>query len=236
MHKIELVEELKEFKLLSSIDKKLPFVTPDNYFAHIEIKNELAAYSKLASVKQINGFAVPELYFETSAKAITTKIELAEELKAYPVLNSIEKQNVFVAPQNYFEVLSHGMRAKMFAEQAQESNVTKILLPIAIGIVFSKKTAYAIAAMLVISLGLYFYNSGEETVTGNCGTLACMDKTEILKSNQVSNLDEESLMNIVDPVQLSKNLKEASKTSDNKKDEKNYVLENADVNDIVDEI
>ena len=80
MHKIELVEELKEFKLLSAIDKKLPFVTPDNYFAHIEIKNELAAYPKLASVKTKNGFVVPEFYFETSAKAIISKIELAEEL------------------------------------------------------------------------------------------------------------------------------------------------------------
>ncbi|HWY11959.1 MAG TPA: hypothetical protein VN026_11570 [Bacteroidia bacterium] len=230
MHKIELVEELKEFKLLSSIDKKSPFITPDNYFAHIEIKNELTAYSKLSSVKNENGFVVPELYFETSANSITTKIELAEELKGYPVLTSIEKQNVFVAPQNYFEGLSHTVRGKMFAGQTEETSVVRIL-----HLVFSKKTAYAIAAMLVISLGLYFYNSGEETVSGDCGTLACMDKKEILKSNQVSNMDEESLMNLVDPVQLSKNLKKASKTSD-KKDEKNYVLENADVNDVVDEI
>ena len=244
MLKIEMAEELKEFKLLSSIDKKLPFITPDNYFARIEVKNELAAYPKLASVKTFNcrtgsqnGFVVPELYFETSTKAIANKIELSEELKAYPVLNAIEKQNVFVAPQNYFEGLSHAIRANMFGDQKQESSVTKIL-----HLVFSKKTAYAIAAMLVVSLGLYFYaegihldNSGEETVTGNCGTLACMEKSEILKSNQVSNMDEESLMNLVDPVQLSKNLKEASKTSD-KKEETNYILDNADVNDIVDEI
>ncbi len=205
MHKIELAEELKEFKLLSSIDKKLPFVTPDNYFAHIEVKNELAAYPKLSSVKTENGFVVPELYFETSAKTITNKIELTEEL-------------------------SHRMRAGMFIEQGHESGVIKIL-----HLVFSKKTAYAIAAMLVISLGLYFYNSGEETVIADCGTLACMDKKEILKSDQVSNMDEESLMKLVDPVQLSKNLKEAAKSSD-KKDETNYILENADVNDVADEI
>ncbi len=228
MHKIELAEELKEFKLLSSIDKKLPFVTPDNYFAHIEVRNELAAYPKLSSVKQVNGFAVPELYFETSAKAIENKIELAEELKAYPTLSSISKENVFVAPQNYFEGLSHTVREKIFT-QPEESGVVKIL-----HLVFNKKTAYAIAAMLVISLGLYFY-SGQETVVNDCGGLACLDKTEILKSNQVSNMDEESLMKLVDPEQLSKNLKEASKSSDTK-EEANYVLENADVNDIVDEI
>ncbi|MBK7667327.1 MAG: hypothetical protein IPJ32_08255 [Sphingobacteriaceae bacterium] len=32
-------------------------------------------------------------------------------------------------------------------------------------IVFSKQTAYAINATLVISFGLYFYDSGEETVS-----------------------------------------------------------------------
>ena len=116
---------------------------------------------------------------------------------------------MFVAPQNYFDGLSHTIRGKMFEGQTEESGFGKI-----IHLVFSKKTAYAIAAMLVISLGLYFYNSGEENVITNCGTLACMDKSEILKSNQVSNMDEESLMNLVDPVQLSKNLKEASKNLD----------------------
>src|SRR5688572_2831070 len=67
MHKIELAEELKEFKILSSIEKKLPFVTPDNYFARSEARTELASYPKLSAVKSQSGFATPELYFETSA-------------------------------------------------------------------------------------------------------------------------------------------------------------------------
>ena len=158
MLKIELAEELKEFKVLSSLDKTLPFATPDNYFASSELKSELVSYPKLSAVKKQNGFATPELYFETSAEAIKSKIEIAEELKAYPTLYSITKENAFVAPQNYFEGLSHKVREEIFAVK-EENGFGRVLQ-----LVFSKQTAYAIAATLVISFGLYFYNRGEETV------------------------------------------------------------------------
>ncbi len=237
MLKIELAEELKEFKILSSIDKKLPFTTPDNYFASVEVKTELSAYPKLTAVKKQNGFSTPELYFETSAQAIKTRIEITEELKAYPALYSITKENVFTAPQNYFEGLSHRMRENIFVP-AQESGVTKIL-----HLVFNKKTAYALAAMLVISFGLYFYNSGEETVTGDCNTLACLQKQDIVKGDYLNTLDEDALMESVNIEKLSKslqeNLKQTKKENETQSDKKNnedYVLENVDVNDIVDEI
>lgn len=234
MLKIELAEELKEFKILSSIDKTLPFATPDNYFAGFEIKSELVSYPKLSAVKKQNGFATPELYFESSAEAIKTKIEIAEELKAYPTLYSITKENSFVAPQNYFEGLSHTIREKTIVTESEEPGFGRI-----IQLVFSKQTAYAIAATLVISLGLYFYDSGEEASTGNCGTLACLDKSEIFKGNQLLNLDEDALMQMVNTEKLSKNLdenlKETAKENDAQANE-DYALENIDVNDIADEI
>ena len=234
MLKIELAEELKEFKILSSIDKTLPFATPDNYFAKLEVRNELATYPKLAATKKQNGFATPELYFETSAEAIKTKIEVAEELKVYPTLYAITKENVFVAPQDYFEGLSHSIREKTITTSVEESGFGKI-----IQLVFNKKTAYALAATVVLSLGLYFYNSGEEIATGNCGTLACLDKSEIFKGNQLLNLDDDALMEMVNTEKLSKNLKdnlkETAKESDDQTKE-DYALENIDVNDITDEI
>lgn len=241
MLKIELTEELKEFRILSSIDKTLPFATPDNYFAKLEVKNELAIYPNLSAVKKSNcrtgsqnDFITPELYFETSAEAITTNIEIAEELKAYPILYSITKENCFVAPQNYFEGSSHAIREKIIVTQPEESGFGKVLQ-----LVFSKQTAYAIAATLVISLGLYFYDSGEETTTGHCGTLACLDKSEIFKGNQLLNLDEDALMEMVNTEKLSKNLKENLKETTKESDtqtKEDYALENIDVNDIADEI
>lgn len=233
MLKIELAEELKEFKILSSIDKTLPFTTPDNYFAGSEVKAELSAYPKLSAVEKKNAYATPELYFETSAEAIKTKIEIAEELKSYPTLYSLTKENAFVAPQHYFEGLSHTIREKTIVTSTEENGFGKI-----ISLVFSKQTAYAIAATLVISLGLYFYNSGEET-TGNCGTLACLDKSEIFKGNQLLNLDEDALMEMVNTEKLSKNLKEnlkATAKESNEQTKEDYALENIDVNDIADEI
>lgn len=233
MLKIELAEELKEFKTLSSIEKKLPFVTPENYFASSEARTELSVYPKLAAVKKQNAFSTPELYFENSAEAIKAKIEVAEELKTYPTLYSIEKENAFVVPQNYFEGLSHKLREEMFTAE-EETGAVKIL-----HLIFNKKTAYALAAMLVISLGIYFYDSGEESVETNCGTLACLDKSEIFKGNQLLNLDEDALMEMVNTETLSKNLKENLKGSakeTDKQTEEDYVMENVDVNDIADEI
>lgn len=233
MLKIELAEELKEFKILSSIDKILPFATPDNYFTNSEIKSELVSYPKLSAVKKQNAFATPELYFETSAEAIKSKIEIAEELKAYPTLYAISKENAFVAPQNYFEGLSHKVREEIVSPK-EENGLGRVLQ-----LVFSKQTAYAIAATLVVTLGLYFYNSGEETVSSNCGTLACLDKSEIFKGNQLLNLDEDALMEMVNAEKLSKNLndnlKETAKES-NEQTKEDYALENIDVNDITDEI
>ena len=236
MLKIELAEELKEFKVLSSLDKKLPFATPDNYFASSEVRSELSVYPKLSAVKKQNGFVTPELYFETSAETLKTKIEVTEELKAYPTLYSITKENSFVAPQNYFEGLSHKLREDITPVQ-EESAVVKVL-----HLVFNKRTAYAIAAMLVISLGLYFYDSGEEAT--NCNGIACLDKNEIIKSNEfINTLDEDALIESVNVEELSKglqeNLKKTKKESDTQSDKEtkeDYVLENVDVNDIVDEI
>jgi hypothetical protein len=234
MHKIELAEELKEFPMLSSIDKRLPFVTPENYFAANEVKAELSAYPELSAIKHQNSFVTPELYFETSAKAIKAKVEVMEELKAYPALYAITKENNFITPQEYFERLSNEVRGKL-VETDEERGVVKVL-----HLVFNRKTAYAIAAMLVISLGLYFYNSGEEVA--DCNGIACLDKKEIIKSNEFLNMDEEALMQMVNTEKLSKSLQEnlkESKKEESAEDEKakeDYLLENVDVNDIVDEI
>lgn len=229
MLKIELADELKEFKMLSSIDKKSPFVTPENYFiksmASAEIRAELSGYETLASVGNKNAFVVPPLYFERSHNSIINKIELAEELQQYSALHSVEKQNPFVIPEGYFDTLSHTVREKIHTENKAQAGFGKV-----IQFVFSKRTIYALAAMMVLSLGLYFYTSNNE-VTGNCNGLACLDRSEILKSNQINNLDEESLMNLVDVEKLSKNLDNASATTD-KKEETDFVKENADINDL----
>ncbi|MGZ3885286.1 MAG: hypothetical protein ACXVPQ_03270 [Bacteroidia bacterium] len=240
LYKIELADEIKEFKMLSSIDKRLPFVTPENYFAQaansVGAQAELGNYRILSSIEKTNAFATPALYFEAAANITAAKVELAEELKPYSSLSRIEKTNSFAVPPAYFENLSYEVRQKT-ASGKNETAFGKV-----IQLVFSKQTAYALAAMLVLSLGLYYFTNEKAVIVnnGDCQTLACLDKKDI-KENQLLHIDEESLMEVVNPETLSKNLKEnlassPAETASDKKEKEDYVLENTDVNDIVDGI
>lgn len=231
MHKIELAEEIKEFKILSSIDKQLPFVTPSGYF---ESKSELAQYPTLNALRNKSVFEVPENYFEESLIVLKEKVMLAEETSAYPTLVSISKVNAFEMPADYFETFSHKVRATIHEDKNESGAIAKVL-----HIVFSKKTAYAIAAMLVISLGMYVFNNDNGTVNNDCNTVACLDKSDIIKTNQLNGFDEESLIEAVNTEELQKNLNkslEKSSTSAEEQVNENYILENVDLNDITDEI
>lgn len=235
MRKIEIAEELKEFKLLSSIDKKLPFVTPGNYFsenhASLEIKAELSSYEKLSAVSRINVFEVPPSYFDTSAEKIKNGIEVSGELSAYPALQAIEKHNGFTVPQAYFEASAREISGRLAGE-----NKTGTVLRI----IFSRKTMYAAAAVLVLAAGIYYFalQRNETMITPPCEGLACLDKSDV-KEQQLINMDDESLMEIVNPETLSKNLQKELKgeeKKDDKEQKEDFVIENTDVNDIVDEI
>lgn len=231
MHKIELAEEIKEFKLLSSIDKQSPFVTPSGYF---ETKSELAQYPTLNALRNKSVFDIPENYFKNAALSTKEKIMLAEEMKAYPTLASIQKSNTFDVPANYFETFSQQLRQTIQDDSNESGTITKVM-----HIVFSKKTVYAIAAMLVISLGMYVFNTDNGTVNNDCNTVACLDKNDIIKTNQLNSFDEESLIDAVNTDELQKNLNkslENSSTSTEEQVNENYILENVDVNDITDEI
>lgn len=232
MHKIELADELKEFKLLSAIDKKLPFTTPDGYF---EVKSELGVYPQLGLIKKENSFSVPDNYFENAGISLKNKIEMDEELKSYQNLSGVKKLNSFVVPDQYFESLVESTTESLQVQYSTNSFGRVISL------VFNKRTAYAIAAMLVISLGLYFFNTKTEAADTGCNTLACLDKNEIINANQINTLDDEALMEIVNSDELQKNLNKNLNTEEVKQKEQeqtsqDYVLENVDVNELTDEL
>jgi hypothetical protein len=237
MLKIELAEELKEFKVLSSIDKKLPFITPENYFADkaasAEASAELSAYPKLSSLRNKTVFGTPDFYFENAAQKIKSSVEASEELASYPSLASIRKENSFSVPQEYFENFSYEVRDRIFSS-SKTSRFDNVLQ-----LVFSRKTVYAMAAVLVVSLGIYYFSVQQKETFEPCQGLACLDKSDVLKENQLINMDDESLMEIVNPESLSKNLNKnlsEEEESSDKEQKEDFVLENVDVNDIVDEI
>jgi hypothetical protein len=216
--KLESQEELNEFALLSSIPKNNLFATPTDYFATtentLEMIVELGTYTQLQSVKPLVGVELDEEYINRLQSAIKYKVELAEELKVYEKLYAIDKVNPFIASEAYFEGISERVKDRIYNLKDTKVSVLDRVLDF----IFRKKMAFAFGLVIIISLSGYFYNSLEKSLeTGDCKTLACLERQDILNDNNViSNFDEEQLMDLVDVNKLHQQLnykKEKSATT-----------------------
>ncbi|MCE3229106.1 MAG: hypothetical protein K0S32_3657, partial [Bacteroidetes bacterium] len=211
-NKIEWMDEHKQYPRLSELNKESGFIVPRNYFDASESELELIDYPNLLQHKKDAGFIVPQNYFEELEVSELAKVisqdptrsilpmnsieedelnsiskdfleeEFKHELTGFDLLNSIEKKNSFVVSENYFESslnkISSAVRNKEQATRNKEQGTKVIRL-------FSAKIIYsAAAAMLVITLGIWIYNQYFKPVAtnGDCGTLACVDKKDIIKA------------------------------------------------------
>ena len=90
INKMEAMEELNEFSILSAIDKQKEFIIPDNYFSKaenkIEYKVELAALNVLNKIAKPALNTLPEEYQNSLTERIINKVELQEELKEFATL------------------------------------------------------------------------------------------------------------------------------------------------------
>lgn len=221
--KIEAEDELKEYPLLSSVGRNNPFAIPADYF---ELREELLQYPFLRELKVMN-FTVPENYFEGVTGRIMHAVEVSEELKEFAVLSSLEKQDVFAVPEKYFEEL----------EIRTEKKEAKIIS------LFARtrttyKAAMAAAVALIISLGILLYNKNTgDTVqpTGDCNTIACLSKKEILNSNYMQSVSEENIIEMIDVQALSDSLS-LKKNGKTQKIDAEEISEEVDVNTITEEL
>ncbi len=246
--KIAADDELKEYPMLSSIQKGNPFSTPAGYF---ESKDELLAYPLLASLKKskpfavpanyfedkeevlaypilaankADSFAVPNAYFSTLTERITDAISIEQEKEAYPLLYSYKKEVVFATPDNYFENLS--------VTTKKEATVVPLYKRIS-------KLSYRIAAAvtLLIGLSVLFYIQQDKTVlkTNDCNTFACLDKKDILNSGYVLHASDDNIIDLIDEKSLSDSLflKKNGKTQ---KVDMNDVSDNVDINTLTDNL
>lgn len=215
--KMETQEELKEFPVLLSVSKKNLFTVPADYFAEakktLELRTELSVYTKLQSIKP---FAPTELdadYVKQLRSSLQYKVELTDELKPYQSLYNIDKINPFIVSEIYFESLADKVKERIHT--VKESRVS--LLDSVLDFVFGKKTAFAFGLFLIIGFSVYFYQLTEKSVElGDCKTLACLERQEILNNNKVvSDFDEDQLIDLVDVSSLDKQLnsKKETKTS-----------------------
>ncbi|MBL7921219.1 MAG: hypothetical protein JNJ40_12955 [Bacteroidia bacterium] len=232
MQKIEWIEEHKAYPNLSGLKKESGFVVPVYYFNKTENKLELIEFPTLNAIDKINNFKTPAHYFESSDFSYLLNEE--SELESFEKLKSIEKKNNFKVEENYFKV-SEEKIATVLLNEKKEARVIKL---------FSSKIWYAAAAVLTITLGLWIYNQYYKVETlQDCGTLACVDKFDLVKTKNLEALDNDELYELVDTKKLEEKLEaKPEKKSELKKEEKSEKkdldtsLKNVSEEDLLDEI
>ncbi len=206
-NRLEAEHELTAFPVLSSIQKKQVFAIPEKYFSKaeetLEYTTELAAYPALESLVKPVQVSPGEEYEQQLIESLNYKISLTDELKPYPTLYGLDKRNAFGVSAAYFDAFAGRVKERIYSESVERIPVWDRIWHI----VFGGKTAWAFGLALIFGLAFYFNQTPELiTETGDCKTLACLEKHEILNNKAINNFDEEQLMDLVDVNSLGKQL------------------------------
>ncbi|MEI6022007.1 MAG: hypothetical protein WCR21_12840, partial [Bacteroidota bacterium] len=202
------------YSILKDLKKENAFVTPDLFFQKSELQLELIAYEKLRGLPKHGVFGLPEKYFANGSSNLYENIAITgKDETQYKALNSIPKSQEFDIPHGYFEKNKESMLNSLGEKKRAK------IVHLSFG-----QAAMAAAAVLLITLGFWFYPNNKSVVSpDNCGTLACIEKRELLQSKQIENLDDDELFELVNPAKLEQKLNPMNKSSDNpnKKDSNN---------------
>lgn len=191
-NKVEWLEEHKEFPMLLSLQVTKAFSVPAGYF---EKDGELLQYPALLAIKKQRPFTVPGGYFEAQElNELSTVLNGKEEVLAF-----IPKQNGFRVTDTYFEKKEVQLQ-HLLSKKEQPARVISL---------FGPKIRLAVAATLITALGLWLYQANTPTPVQeekDCGTMACLDKLELLKSKSIESLETEELYDLVNSKDLEKKL------------------------------
>ena len=223
MNRIEFEQELQNYQTLSDIDRKLKFTVPQNYFIDLEnileYKFEQYTYTELSKTPK-SGLSMPSVdYFAGLENKIMNRIELESELKEFKTLSSLEKKNSFATTPGYFESNAQVVKQKYPDVKPFGAGIVKQLN----ATIFSQKMAIAagLALILGISAIWYFSQNGSPVQSGDCQTLACLEKHELLNDKNIHEFSEENLYDMVDLEELDKIVSEDDIITDSiKKDKK----------------
>lgn len=216
LKKIAADNELTDYPLLTSLQKKNPFAVPAGYF---DLKEDLLPYPLLIENKTTS-FTTPALYFDTLTERIIDSISIYEESEAHPLLYSHKKETVFAAPVNYFEEFKIETKTKVIPLYQRFKLPYKI----------------AAAITLLISLSILFYiNQPKTAIINDCNTFACLDKKDILNSGYVLRISDDNIIDLIDEKQLSDSLF-LKKDGKNQKVDMTDVSDNIDINTLTDNL
>ncbi len=211
IHKVEIESELQHFSVLSKIGKTNLFTTPKNYFEattnKLELESELSEFELLSKIAKPNLKPISGEYFEGVAQNVILKQEIVEETKGFNTLSAIEKENNFVVHPEYFDSLADTIKEKIHSTNRAKVSVFESIF----ATIFKPRVAFAYSLIIAISVSMIWYFNKPETITknGDCKTLACLEKNEILNEQTARDFDEDNLYEMVDIDVLDKQLSES---------------------------
>lgn len=231
--KIEQEEELKEFPVLAALPKQQPFVVPGHYFENaLAWQQELSAYPGLARVPKPAFINPGETYFEEMSGNLMSRIELAEELRPYATLYAIDKQTCFKVEAAYFDDLASRVKERLYVPETRQVGLFDTIARL----VMRPRVALAFGLALVLGLSLLVYHRQPElTVNGECNTLACLEKNDLLNDQTLRSLDEESLIDAVNVKALDKQVSLHNNKPDSTVQEQ-YIIENVNTDQLMEEL
>jgi hypothetical protein len=207
--RIESQGELKEFAFLSGIPKEQKFETPADYFE--VAANDLECLFEVSSVPQFEKAKEPKLeqahledYFAALDRKMVERLEAADELKDYAKLRSIDKKNNFAFDPEYFETIADRVKERKYAEvNRQPSFIEKIFAHI-----LRPKMALSYSMVMIIGAAVvwFYLGSQEKVISGDCKTLACLEKNELLNEQNMNDFDSENLYEMVDVEDLDRQI------------------------------
>jgi hypothetical protein len=204
VNKIEWTEEHKAYPHLLALRNKKVFALPSGYFAGSASRLELLDFPVLLALPKQQTFKTPSNYFDTAEVSVLSKAmrEETDELAAFSRLHSIRKQNPFSVDETYFTV-----NEKLLTTLLEPDHKPARIIDL-----FFSRTSYVAAALLMIGLGLWLYSIYVRPVQQqqDCGTMACVDKTDLLKARNLEGLDNDELYELVNPKELEKKLETGS--------------------------
>jgi hypothetical protein len=217
VERIEFNAELEEYSVLKEIRKGDMFAAPEDYFRKVaevmEYQQELSEFTELEKASQKKPeFAEQDEYFETTQIKIEKGIELAGELQQYEFLYQLEKKNNFAVDPEYFETIADKVKERKYAE-SQGSSVLGNFLQLW----FKPKAVLAYSLIFLAGAGVLWFNYHSSPAidpSGDCKTLACLEKKEVLNEQTLNDFNEEDLYDMVDADELDKKLSGDSETAD----------------------
>ena len=223
LSKLEWLEEHKQFPLLQKFPRESVFQVPTGYFDRQADQLELLNTPVLASLKKQGVFSVPSDYFEERMLN-----ELASQPgEDEPLLALIPRENHFKVDPAYFSKNEQRLR-QLLLQTEQPPRVMPL---------FGARTWMAAAAVLLLTFGVWLYDFYFVPVaTSDCGTVACVDKQDLLKSKTLESLESDELYDLVNSEKLEEKLNTKSTQNSNGSQKDSSHKKNNVSDDVLDEI